>query len=232
MSRIIFIICVTVYFLYNNLTKCYKKNPPTCSRIIDTNRFKNVYDFTKINHYYNTYFLVNYNLCKRSNETIKKLYCYLKIDMDDTKLKDYKLAEDLINNIYHNINIICNSKPVFFDTTDTTLINTVSELCTNFVIQEYNYIFSIIIISIEIIIIITLYYLSYKMYVNKNKKNINFYSYKSDNIINECSICYSDENNDIRELKSCKHTFHKECIDQWISTYNNDTCPNCRICIY
>jgi len=47
--------------------------------------------------------------------------------------------------------------------------------------------------------------------------------------INEiCSICIEhivDERVNVKT--NCGHTFHKECIDRWVS-YNNDICPNCR----
>lgn len=42
----------------------------------------------------------------------------------------------------------------------------------------------------------------------------------------ECCICFTnvDEIYDI----SCKHIFHMECIDKWIQTNLDATCPSCR----
>ena len=46
----------------------------------------------------------------------------------------------------------------------------------------------------------------------------------------ECSIClqYFIENEKVIQL-SCKHMFHKPCIDEWINI--NRTCPSCRTII-
>jgi len=43
-----------------------------------------------------------------------------------------------------------------------------------------------------------------------------------------CTICLC-EYEDQEELRvlHCKHAFHKQCIDQWISKYVNN-CPVCR----
>ncbi|KAJ3701212.1 hypothetical protein LUZ61_004917 [Rhynchospora tenuis] len=44
----------------------------------------------------------------------------------------------------------------------------------------------------------------------------------------ECSICLSsiEEGEQVRQLPNCRHMFHKECIDVWLST--NASCPVCR----
>ena len=46
---------------------------------------------------------------------------------------------------------------------------------------------------------------------------------------NECSICLEEINNGepLRQLK-CAHTFHKECVEQWMDIH--PTCPYCRQC--
>lgn len=43
-----------------------------------------------------------------------------------------------------------------------------------------------------------------------------------------CSICREDisQNEELRRLNNCSHTFHKVCIDQWFRT--NVHCPICR----
>jgi len=45
---------------------------------------------------------------------------------------------------------------------------------------------------------------------------------------NECTICLENfnENEKLYEL-SCKHYYHKDCIDDWLSKKN--TCPLCRL---
>lgn len=44
-----------------------------------------------------------------------------------------------------------------------------------------------------------------------------------------CQICLSDFEleQECRKLTQCKHTFHRECIDQWLITGRN-SCPLCR----
>lgn len=44
----------------------------------------------------------------------------------------------------------------------------------------------------------------------------------------ECVICLSlfEENEIGRSLPKCKHVFHVECIDMWLSSHSN--CPICR----
>ena len=43
----------------------------------------------------------------------------------------------------------------------------------------------------------------------------------------KCSICLEpiNENDIVREIKKCKHSFHIKCIDEWFQ--NNIKCPNC-----
>ncbi|PCH06819.1 hypothetical protein PENOC_021950 [Penicillium occitanis (nom. inval.)] len=44
-----------------------------------------------------------------------------------------------------------------------------------------------------------------------------------------CLICLSDYEaaEEVRQLTKCKHLYHKECIDQWLTTGRN-SCPLCR----
>ncbi|CAI9761833.1 unnamed protein product [Fraxinus pennsylvanica] len=45
----------------------------------------------------------------------------------------------------------------------------------------------------------------------------------------ECAICLCniDEQDEVRELKYCKHVFHRVCLDRWVG-YGHCTCPLCR----
>lgn len=54
------------------------------------------------------------------------------------------------------------------------------------------------------------------------------YSRKSRPEANECTVCLSEieEGERIRKLR-CKHTFHRDCLDQWLQQYWA-TCPLCR----
>ena len=44
----------------------------------------------------------------------------------------------------------------------------------------------------------------------------------------KCVICFEDyeENENVCELKKCKHCFHKHCINQWLN--EKSVCPICR----
>ena len=42
----------------------------------------------------------------------------------------------------------------------------------------------------------------------------------------ECSICLSQIDNEQKQPFICKHSFHNQCIDQWIRISHN--CPLCR----
>ncbi|EPX71865.1 ubiquitin-protein ligase E3 [Schizosaccharomyces octosporus yFS286] len=46
---------------------------------------------------------------------------------------------------------------------------------------------------------------------------------------NTCLICLEPFERDVlcRRLKNCKHFYHKDCVDQWLTTGNN-SCPLCR----
>ena len=50
-------------------------------------------------------------------------------------------------------------------------------------------------------------------------------SFENDQNYVSCSICLGDEKKDLFSL-SCYHTFHKECIDEWLA--KKATCPYCR----
>jgi hypothetical protein len=63
----------------------------------------------------------------------------------------------------------------------------------------------------------------------EEKREIEFITskYNVESTIKECSICLVDfeENDDIANL-TCKHIFHKTCIEEWSN--RKAECPNCR----
>ncbi|GLT44002.1 hypothetical protein SLA2020_179210 [Shorea laevis] len=67
----------------------------------------------------------------------------------------------------------------------------------------------------------------YLKYIEDNNPTILF-SKKSTLEPNECTVCLSEikEGENVRKLK-CKHTFHRDCLDQWLQQYRA-TCPLCR----
>jgi hypothetical protein len=63
-----------------------------------------------------------------------------------------------------------------------------------------------------------------------NNSTVSLYSSIENHISADqtCSICQNDfENNDIiRKINNCNHSFHLNCIDRWLQ--NHVTCPSCR----
>jgi len=41
-----------------------------------------------------------------------------------------------------------------------------------------------------------------------------------------CSICHADMNGEPQHHLACNHTYHQECLEEWLPI--RDTCPNCR----
>ncbi|WOG93700.1 hypothetical protein DCAR_0312986 [Daucus carota subsp. sativus] len=50
--------------------------------------------------------------------------------------------------------------------------------------------------------------------------------------VKECAVCLSvfEERQEIRKVKQCNHTFHKQCLDTWLQQ-DCPTCPLCRISV-
>ena len=47
----------------------------------------------------------------------------------------------------------------------------------------------------------------------------------------ECSICYTNINDDQLNTLSCNHYFHDSCVTNWINTQiNSEITPSCPIC--
>ena len=42
----------------------------------------------------------------------------------------------------------------------------------------------------------------------------------------ECSICLTAVLQEQKKTTACKHTFHKDCLNEWTKAHN--TCPLCR----
>lgn len=45
-----------------------------------------------------------------------------------------------------------------------------------------------------------------------------------------CAVCLNELEMDdkVRELKNCRHVFHRKCLDRWADHDANGTCPLCR----
>jgi len=59
-------------------------------------------------------------------------------------------------------------------------------------------------------------------------KSVIITSDDEENLLNECSICLEQYKKKEKIINlSCHHTFHAECIKEWLNKDNN-TCPQCR----
>ncbi|KAJ0255181.1 putative RING zinc finger protein [Hirschfeldia incana] len=45
-----------------------------------------------------------------------------------------------------------------------------------------------------------------------------------------CAVCLDDfeDEEEIRRLMNCQHIFHRSCLDRWMMSYSQMTCPLCR----
>ena len=59
--------------------------------------------------------------------------------------------------------------------------------------------------------------------INRSNRYPKFLPYHGDR---ECYICLTDHNN-LFQL-TCSHTFHKECLQQWIDHSHTEYCPVCK----
>jgi E3 ubiquitin-protein ligase ATL10/75/76/77/78 len=50
-------------------------------------------------------------------------------------------------------------------------------------------------------------------------------------LLTDCPICLSEfaDGEKLRVIPKCSHSFHVECIDQWL--FSHSTCPVCRHCL-
>ena len=100
------------------------------------------------------------------------------------------------------------------------LLNNITKLCNNIVIEENKNKIKIIYLK-ENINQNDIDDLMPKPQILKNT------SHKKNNI---CYICLDSFNkkNLIRSMITCDHYFHKECIDKWFITSGKIKCPICR----
>ncbi|CAK9144165.1 unnamed protein product [Ilex paraguariensis] len=69
---------------------------------------------------------------------------------------------------------------------------------------------------------------------NPNRNLVSSFRYRKEGVTQgegndyECPVCLSvfEEDEEVRQLPSCKHYFHAQCIDMWL--YSHRDCPLCR----
>lgn len=59
------------------------------------------------------------------------------------------------------------------------------------------------------------------------KRSSNSKQSKTEKVDCRVCLCELEEGEKVRSLR-CKHTFHKDCLDQWLLQYHWATCPLCR----
>ena len=61
------------------------------------------------------------------------------------------------------------------------------------------------------------------------RENTTSFVYTPENTNNndKCEVCHENINNDdiLRKINTCSHSFHQECIDMWFESH--DSCPYC-----
>ncbi|CAB4312876.1 unnamed protein product [Prunus armeniaca] len=65
---------------------------------------------------------------------------------------------------------------------------------------------------------------------NNNSSNLN----TDDEDLHQCSICLEEfkDGEECRLLAKCKHPFHKQCVDKWLTNKESKPpCPLCRACV-
>jgi hypothetical protein len=188
-----------------------------------------------LNIHYNNYYFLN-----------KELYKIINMNyMPNTHINyseypyNYKKVEKIINTIYKRYIKICSNKDNIYDMKDIYTNSTVNLYCnfnTNITSNSniYNILYKIVknclIYNSYIIILKIIEYIYKYNERKKNKLNIDEYSKQIEYLQEECSICCSEyeKEDNIRQLLICNHIYHKECINDWIYSYDNRTCPLCR----
>jgi hypothetical protein len=224
---IVFLSFYFVWILYINIKQnlCLYNN--TCARLKFTYKIIYVYDTNTLRLNYENQYKINTYLCKSMNDTYKNLLCNTKNTVYNN---NFQKTQTVINKLYYNNYIICYNKNNIFNVTTSidffcSEIDNKKATIIDYIIISYTH-HAIILLSCAIIIN------EYdKLYIIKKK--INKYSEQIEYILDNCSICLQEytPQDIIRKLKICVHRYHEHCINEWINTYNNDTCPICRSCI-
>jgi hypothetical protein len=213
------------------------------SRIKFNNEIKFISNKTELTNLLVKHTIINEILCKNIKDNLHESICKSNLNRFN-KFRNYKEAEKRINNLYESNSDICNNILEYLDIgTKTINLKSIISICNEFQIiynpnksnlyQIEKYIK--ICINLFFILLITISSKNIYTYLENNKKQkrkkiLNKIKYSKE--LDICSICYDSykpESSNIREINSCKHVYHLECINLWLITYNRNNCPLCNI---
>jgi hypothetical protein len=187
--------------------------------------------------------LINEILCKNIKDNLHESICKSNLNRFN-KFRNYKDAEKRINNLYRSNSNICNNILEYIDIHKKAInFQSIISVCNEFQIinnRNKSNLYQIekyikVCINISFILLIAIYIENIYTYIENNKKKkrkkiLNKIKYSKE--LDICSIChdsYKPESVNIREINSCKHVYHLECINSWLITYNRNKCPMCNI---
>lgn len=256
MIRIILLSILLTINLYTQIKHLHCIHTNTCAKLQfkEITIYTSKRDQLKL--YYENYHILQTILCNLMNNT-NKLLCSTKIIKHFyTDPLNYTNVANSINKLYKNYKLICYNRNNLFDLNDTyinnkvayycstneksdSIVDSIIDLITDSIVDSINsvliFIGNIIYYNmISIIIIISGLIRKYNQFVTEKNKNnnIDIYTVKSEysSEYSDCPICYENymDQDDIRKLRSCNHFYHKECINNWVINYDNNTCPMCR----
>jgi hypothetical protein len=221
------------------------------SRIKFNNETKLISNKTELKIILNKQILLHEYLCENIKDNLHDSICKYDLNKFHKFLKfknfNYKEAETMINILYKSNSNICYNIFEFLDFHKKTInLHTIINDCNEFQITNdynksylyhiYNSIKLFLNVFFTLLSIITIFNIYKEIKKNKKQKSIRILNQiKYSNELDICSIChdsYKPESTNIRELNSCKHVYHLECINSWLITYKQKNCPMCNTKCY
>jgi hypothetical protein len=218
------------------------------SRIKFNNETKLISNKTELTNLLNKHRLLHVNFCDNIKDNLHESICKNNLNRFN-KFRNYIEAEKMINILYKSNSNVCNNILEYIDIHKKTInLHSIIHDCNEFQIinnQNKSNLYQIEkYIKICINIFFTLFFiliLNINKYSKKNKKEkikkrikiLNQIKYS--NKLDICAIChdsYKPESSNIREINSCKHIYHLECINSWLITYKRNNCPMCNTKCY
>lgn len=138
-------------------------------------------------------------------------------------MKEVIRMNEILNNLYNNYNLKFHN--------EYELLNIICKKKDEKGLKEWCQ-YGNVYILLDKDININIFFKLYKKCNLKNKIIENILEIRKKDIfyntyIENCQICLNKKYKDICILK-CKHSFHTNCIEQWINYCNKKSCPLCR----